>query len=156
MPTKAPTPPLLAVDGLSENPTFSAKKEIRRGEIKNRQRVFLVGRAGVTRPQASGLSFRDFFGNRFGFRRKIAPNQHNFGNCRPFGRLFRLRRAAPASGFSGGRLEIAMPAAWFFCYCRQLPTRSASSTWWYNGKCNTKSSRRLFLFDHSDSRFAQF
>jgi hypothetical protein len=98
-----------------ENTLFSFKKEIRRGGNKKiRQRVFLVGRAGVTRPQASGLSFRGFLGNRFGFRRKIAPNQHNFGNCRPFGRFFRLRRVAPASGFSGGRLEIAMPAAWFF------------------------------------------
>ena len=35
----------------------------------------MVGRAGVTRPQASGLSFRGFLGNRFGFQCKIAPNK---------------------------------------------------------------------------------
>ena len=40
--------------------------------------------------------------NGFGFQRKIAPNQHKFGNGRPVGRLFRWQRAAQTSGFSGG------------------------------------------------------
>ena len=49
---------LLRPSAPQETP-FTTKKEILAGEIqKIRQRVFLVGRVGVARPQASGLSLR--------------------------------------------------------------------------------------------------
>ena len=37
---------------------FQFQKRNSAGEIKNKAKGFLVGRAGVTRPQASGLSLR--------------------------------------------------------------------------------------------------
>ena len=82
---------------------FSAKKEIRRGKISEKGKgggwwgAYGLARTGG----AAQITF--FAGNGFGFRRKIAPNRHNFGNYRPLGRFFLWRRAAPASGFSGGR-----------------------------------------------------
>ena len=97
--------------------TFSIfKKEIRRGGNKKIQRiVFLAGRSGQTCPLGGGAELRYFVGNRFELWNTEPPNQNYNGNCRPLGRFFLWRRAAPASCFLGGSWEIAMPAAWSFC-----------------------------------------
>jgi hypothetical protein len=53
---------------------FSTKKEIRRGEIsKNKAKGFSGGASGRVRPQALGLSFRDFARNKFEFQRTREP-----------------------------------------------------------------------------------
>ena len=69
---------------------FQYPKESRRGKSqKNKAKgLFLVGRAGVSRPQASGLSFRHCVGNRFELGRKKTPNSDFFQILRPFGRFF--------------------------------------------------------------------
>ena len=56
---------------------FQFQKRNSAGENKKIiQRVFLVGRAGVTRPQASGLSLRfsNYARNGFELRHKIEPD----------------------------------------------------------------------------------
>ena len=60
MPTKAPTPPLLAVGGLPENPTLSTKKKNTAGGNSKmiQGAVFLAGRVPALLAQASGLSLR--------------------------------------------------------------------------------------------------
>ena len=89
------------------NPFSTKKRNSAGGNLRKRQRGRLVGRVRLWADRRRG-SGSNFSGNGFGFQRKIAPNQHNFGNYRPLGRFFLWRRGAPASGFSGGRWEIAM------------------------------------------------
>jgi hypothetical protein len=56
---------------------FQSQKRNPVGEIRIRQRVFLVGRAGVIRPQGPGLSFRDFLGNGFELRDAGSPSKES-------------------------------------------------------------------------------
>jgi hypothetical protein len=104
-----------------KTPFSVSKKKFGGGNKKIKQRVFLVGRAGVTRPQASGLSFKDFLGNRFELRRTFAPKT-NFSTDSGATRLFLFGKlgfcGAKPSCFSGGRVEIATPtsrSAFLFC-----------------------------------------
>ena len=59
-PSEAPTPPLLAVGGLPENPTLSTKKKNTAGGNSKmiQGAVFLAGRVPALLAQASGLSLR--------------------------------------------------------------------------------------------------
>ena len=58
--SEAPTPPLLAVGGLPENPTLSTKKKNTAGGNSKmiQGAVFLAGRVPALLAQASGLSLR--------------------------------------------------------------------------------------------------
>jgi hypothetical protein len=67
-------------------------------------------------PAGVGAELRDFLGNRFGLRRKIAPKQYFYGNCRPLGRFFLWRRAAPASSSEGGERKWGAGGAALFCF----------------------------------------
>ena len=78
---------------------FSSKKEIRRGKSQKKAKGAAGGaRAGLP-AQAARLT-HSFAGTEFARKCKIAPKWQNYGNCRPFGRFFLWRRAAPASYFS--------------------------------------------------------
>ena len=70
--SEAPTPPLLAVGGLPENPTLSTKKKNTVGGNSKmiQGAVFLAGRVPALPAQASGLSLRDSLeiGSSFGIK----------------------------------------------------------------------------------------
>ena len=73
LPTETSTPlPFMAVEP-PENTLFSFKKEIRRGKIKKIGKGFFWWGERARAPAGVGAELRDFLGNRFGLRRKIAP-----------------------------------------------------------------------------------
>ena len=59
-----------------ENTLFNFKKEIRRGEVKKIGKGFFWWGERARAPAGVGAELRDFLGNRFGLRRKIAPNRN--------------------------------------------------------------------------------
>jgi hypothetical protein len=66
--SEARTPLLLAVVEPPENTLFNCKRNLGGGNQKMNQRVFLVGRAGVSRPLGVGAElarFSSFAQNRF-------------------------------------------------------------------------------------------
>ena len=74
--SEAPTPPLLTVGGLPENPTLSTKKKkLGGGEFKNDSRG---GFSGWTRASFAGTGvgaeLTSFARNRFELWRKMPPN----------------------------------------------------------------------------------
>ena len=78
---------------------FPNPKNLGGGNFKKYAKGFSGGaRAGLP-AQAARLT-HSFAGTEFARKCKIAPKWQNYGNCRPFGRFFLWRRAAPASYFS--------------------------------------------------------
>ena len=78
--SEAPTPPLLAVGGLPENPTLSTKKKNTAGGNSKmiQGAVLLAGRVPALLAQASGLSLRASLeiGSSFGVKRHHEKTSH--------------------------------------------------------------------------------
>ena len=87
--SEAPTPPLLAVGGLPENPTLSTKKKNSAGGFKNDSRG---GFSGWTRASFAGTGvgaeLTSFARNRFELWRKMPPFRNKIGIGRSNGWLF--------------------------------------------------------------------
>ena len=132
---------------------FQLKKKFGGGKSQKNAKGAAGGARPPSRRTGSTAQIIDFFGNGFGFQPKIAPNWIFPRLGRPLGRPFRWRRAAPATAFAGGRFEIAHAQAHGFLFARAAVAATLHVIV-YNGKWNTNYSR-LFLFENSNSRFAQ-